>query len=128
MESYFLCSAKAVELIKPTKISKPFKSGYEEYGVDELYFVAILDFEKVETLYNSLTEEERFDFWCRELVAGTMDVSGLTIAEIKRKGLLVAIKEELGITTEKNIAMTIQNLAEKYNCTPIQFINKIYKK
>jgi hypothetical protein len=54
-----------------------------------------------------------------------MDVSKITLAEINRNGLLYTICEKIGLSQLHNQAMTIANLADKYNCNPIEFVNKI---
>jgi hypothetical protein len=54
-----------------------------------------------------------------------MDISKITLKGAKQKGLFVEIENKLNFTNETNRAMTIYNLAEKYNCTPIEFINKL---
>lgn len=125
MENYFLCSKSLVDLIKPGEVSKPFKSGYDtEIGVD--YFVAKLDFDKVKEEYKE-GQDGYEDFWCRECVSGTMDASTISVRQAKIYGLLVEIERKIGLTTERNIAMTIKNLSKRFNCTPVEFINKIAK-
>lgn len=126
MENYFLCSKAVVDFINPTKVSKPFKSGYS-FDKDEDYFVAVFDFNIINERYNNLTEDESVDFWCKEIVPGTMDVSSITLKGIKEWGLLMQIEMKLNLTSIRNIAMVIYNLSEKYNCTPIEFINKYTK-
>ena len=124
LNSYFLCSKKVIEFAKPSIISKPFKSGYS-FDLDEDYYIAVIDFEIVENHYNNLSPEKQEDFWLRELVPGTMDVSTITLKGLKKNGLFQEIEHKVGLTTYKNRAITIYNLCEKYNCTPIEFINKI---
>jgi hypothetical protein len=58
---------------------------------------------------------------------GIMDVSKITLKGVKENGLFFEIERKIGLTTIKNRAMTINNLSEKFNCTPIEFINKIVK-
>jgi len=123
-ENYFLCSKELVDVIKPECVSKPFKSGY--HWDDAVYFVALLDFDKVEEVY-LVSKATYDDFWCRECVGGTMDVSKITIKGSRENGLFVEIENRINLTTEKNIAMTIKELSDRFNCTPIEFINKINK-
>lgn len=126
MENYYLCSKKVVDFAKPTEVSKPFKSGYQ-HDLEDDYFIAVVDFEKIEEYYNNLPEEEqdKDDFWCRELVGGTMDVSTITLKGIKENGLFFEIESKIGLTTIKNRAMTIFNLSEKFGYTPVEFINRV---
>lgn len=121
-QNYFLCSKELVDVIKPEEVSKPFKSGY--HWDDSLFYVALLDFDNVKEVYE-VGQIGYDDFWCRECVSGTMDVSSITINGIKKLGLMAEIEIKTGLTTEKNIAMCIKNLSERFDCTPIQFINKI---
>lgn len=122
---YFLCSKTVIDAFPDIEHSKPFKSGYK-FELDEEYYVALLDFEKVEKYYNDdINNNNYIDFWCRECVGGTMDVSKITLKGAKNKRLFIEIEEKIGLTTERNQAMTIYNLSEKHNCTPIEFINKI---
>jgi hypothetical protein len=44
---------------------------------------------------------------------------------MRRNGILSEIAEKIMLTSGKNQAMTINELAEKYVCTPIELINKI---
>ena len=121
--AYFICSKSVIDFAKPTEVSKPFLSGYAD-ETDE-HFIASLDFEEVEKHYNQLSEEEQDYFWCQELVGGTMDVSGITLKGLKKNGVFLEIERTIGLTTTKNRAMTIDNLAQKFNCTPIELINKV---
>ena len=123
---YYLCSKSVVEIFKPFEVSKPFKSGYADDN-DE-YFVAWLNFEEVDRYYQA--NEEKIlnsddDFFCRECVPGQMDVSDMKIKDIKKNGLFFEIWQEFDLSQPKNIAMVIRNLADRENCTPAEFINKI---
>lgn len=122
-ENYFFCSKSMIDFVKPAKISKQFKSGF--YKDDNLYYVAVLNFDEVQAKYNQLSEDEQSDIMCRECVGGTMDVSSITLSGCRKNGLLFEISTKIGLTSEKNQAMTIKNLSERFNCTPIEFINKI---
>ncbi len=122
--TYFICSKKVIDFAKPTKVSKPFKSGYQ-YDLKDEYFIAVVDFDIVEKHYNQLSDDEQDDFWLQELVSGTMDVSKITLKGLKENGVWLEIERIIGLTTTKNRAMTLNNLSEKFNCTPIELINKI---
>jgi hypothetical protein len=124
--TYFICSKKVVDFAKPTEISKPFKSGYQ-HDLNNEYFIAVVDFDKIEEHYNQLSDDEQDDFWLQELITGTMDVSEITLKGLKENGIFFEIERIIGLTTTKNRAMTINNLSEKFNCNPIEFINKILK-
>lgn len=121
--NYFICSKKVIDFAKPKIVSKPFKSGYH-YENDE-NFIAVLDFDVCEEHYNRLTDDEQDDFWLQELVAGTMDVSKITLKGLKENGVFYEIEIKTGLTTTKNRAMILNNLSEKFNVTPIELINKI---
>lgn len=120
--NYFLCSKELIDVIKPTEVSRPFRSGYS--WDDAMYFIALLDFDKVKEVYE-VGKSGYDDFWCRECVGGTMDVSEITLRGARKNGLFVEIERKIGLTTERNIAMTIKELSDRFNCTPIEFINKI---
>ena len=124
--NYFLCSKKVVDFAKPENISKPFKSGWKCDKNSE-YFIAILNFQEIENHYNQLSKKEQDDFWCQEIVDGTMDVSKIKLKNLKENGIFFEIENVIGLTTIKNQAMTIYKLAEKFNCNPIELVNRIVK-
>ena len=121
--TYFICSKKVIDFAKPSDVSKPFKSGY--CNNDEEIYIAVLDFETCELHYNQLSDDEQDDFWLQELVSGTMDVSKITLKGLRENGVWFEIERIIGLTTTKNRAMTLNNLSEKFNCTPIELISKI---
>lgn len=122
--TYFICSKKVIDFAKPHELSKPFKSGYL-HNKDDEYFIAVLNFAVCETHYNQLSDDELDDFWLQEIVSGTMEVSKITLKGLRKNGIFFEIEKTIGLTTTKNIAMTLANLSEKFNCTPIELINKI---
>lgn len=128
---YYLCSLEVVKKFKPFHVSKPFIDYIDhenkKLADEEEHYVAWLNFAEVEKYYNeheAEIDESMIDFWCRECVPGTMDVSKISMKEAKKGGLFREIEQKLSITVERNRAMTIRNLAERFNCTPIQLINK----
>jgi hypothetical protein len=123
--TFFICGEKVIQAFPECEHSKPFKSGFE--NDDDNNYVALLDFEKVEQHYNQLPEDEQDDFWCRECVPGQMDVSKFTLSGMRKNGIFAEIRWKLDLTATRNQAMTIFNLAEKFNCTPLQLINKIVR-
>lgn len=129
-KSYFLCSEYVVECFPSLIKSKPFKSGFE-YDNECNYYVIILtdnEYKEIEDYYNGKVDDCDVDnFWLKEITPGTMDVKGITLKGIREHGLFMEIANILDLTTEKNQALSIFNLSEKYNCTPIEFINKIAK-
>lgn len=119
-KSYFLCTSDVVNQYPNEKKSKPFKSGWN-FDVKSDYYVALLDFDEVfEAKIGKLLLEHK----CYECTPGQMNISNITIANIKRDGLFYEIENKLHITTLWNQAMVISNLATKYMCDPIEFINK----
>ena len=122
--TYYICSKKVIDFAKPTEVSKPFKSGYL-YDKEDEYFIAVLDFDVCESHYNNLTDDEQDDFWLQELVAGTMDVSKITLKGLKENGVWFEIERVIGLTTTRNRAMTLNNLSEKFNYDPIKLIDGI---
>lgn len=123
---YYLCSKSVIDIFKPFEVSKPFKSGYADDNDD--YFVAWLNFEEVDRYYQA--NEEKIlnsdeEFFARECIPGQMDVSKLSINEIKKNGLFLEISKKIDFSSWKNIAMIIHNLSEREKCTPVEFINKI---
>lgn len=123
--TFFICGEKVIQAFPECEHSKPFKSGFE--NDDDNNYVAILDFDKVEQHYNKLPEDEQEDFWCRECVPGQMDVSKFTLSGMRKNGIFAEIRWKLDLTATRNQAMTIFNISEKFNCTPIQLINKIVR-
>lgn len=124
--AYYLCSKLVVELFKPFEVSKPFKSGYPDDN-DE-YFVAWLNFEEVDRYYQANEEKilnSKDDFFARECVPAQIDVLDMKIKDIKKNGLFYEIWQEFNLSQLKNKAMIIRNLADRENCTPVEFINKI---
>jgi hypothetical protein len=124
---YYLCSKSVVDLFKPFEVSKPFKSGYTDDNDD--YFVAWLNFEEVDRYYQA--NEEKIlnsdeEFYCRECVPGTMDVSNMEIKDIKKNGLFFEIFQISDVSKyDRNLPIIIHNLSEREKCTPVEFINKI---
>lgn len=123
-KTFFLCSEEVINRFPECEKSEPFKSGWD-FDEEDNYFVALLDFDE---LKKSEEEKPHVNFWCRECVPGTMSVSKITISSCRKAGLFTEIENKLNLTAERNQAMCIHNLSEKYNCTPIDFINKITKK
>ena len=121
-KQYFLCSQKVIEHFKNAEKSKPFKSGYR-FERDVNYYVAKLNFNEVEKYFNSI-EDLDVDFWCRECVDGSMGIKKIRITYAKKNGLFREIEEKINLTTEKNLAMVIKNLSNKYGLNPIEFIDK----
>jgi hypothetical protein len=122
---YFLCSESVIAYASPNIISMPFKSGYS-YDSHSDYFIAVIDFDKIQKHYNDMPESEKGDFWVRELIPGTMDVSKITLGILRVNGVFKGIEIKTGLTTGKNLAMAIHNLCEKFDCNPIEFIDKLY--
>lgn len=56
-----------------------------------------------------------------------MNVSKITLSGMRKNGIFAEIRWKLDLTDIRNQAMTIHNLSEKFNCTPIELINKIIK-
>lgn len=124
--TYFLCSKPVVDFAKPTEVSRPFKSGYKHD--EEEHFVAVIDFVEIEKHYHQLPENEQYGFWCKEIVPGTMDVSKITLKGMRENGVFLEISIKIELSTLHNIAMVLYNLSEKFNCTPIELINKVTKR
>lgn len=124
---YYLCSSEVVKKFKPFHVSKPFLDYIDEDDDSNECFVAWLNFAEVEKYYNeheAEIDELMINFWLRECVPGTMDVSNISMRQAKKGGLFREIEEKLSITVERNRAMTICNLAQRFNCTPVQLIDK----
>jgi hypothetical protein len=123
---YYLCSKSVVELFKPFEVSKPFKSGYTDDNDD--YYVAWLNFDEVDRYYKANEEKILIsddEFHCHQCIPGQMDVSEMKIRHIKKNGLFMEVNNNFDLCLYKNIAMVIRNLADRENCTPVEFINKI---
>lgn len=121
-KEYYLCSEAVIKAFPDAERSKPFKSGYS-FDAKTNYYVAVLDYEKAATYYATLPKEN--DFWLWECSPGTMDVSELTKAGMKRSGIFAEMENVIGLTKDNNRAMTIRNMADKFGQNPIEFINSI---
>jgi hypothetical protein len=123
---FHLCGKDVVDFFKPFYVSKLFKSGFQFETNDE-YYIAWINFEEIEKQYNEVilpNENSNFNFWSRECVPGTMNHSKISMRNAKKIGLLLEISQKIDITSQRNQAMTICNLSEKYGCNPVQLINK----
>ena len=124
-KEYFLCSKIVADSFPECEKSNPMPTGYYIY---EPVFIVSIDFDKIEKMYNSLSTDKQVDFWCWQLVPGTMDVSKMTLKGIRENGLLLEIERKTGLTTAKNEAMCVFNLCEKFGLEPMYFAKKITKK
>ena len=125
--SYFLCTKEVVEVFKPFELSKPFLDYIDADDDSSEHYVAWLNFAEVEKYYNekeSKIDEEMISFWLQECVPGTMDVSKVSMRQAKQFGLFREIEDKLLLTVARNRAMTICNLSQRFNCNPIQLVNK----
>lgn len=129
-KNYYLCSQAVIDFANPTEVSKPFKSGYE--WDDDVYYVALIDFENVEKHYNEVIQpfneksaEPDIDFWCRECVSGTMEDALISLKKANEKGFFVEIENKLNLTNERNRAMIICNMAQNRGISPVELINKM---
>lgn len=123
---FHFCGKDVVNFLKPFYVSKPFKSGFE-FETNDTHYVAWVNFEEIEKHYNEVIlpdENSDLDFWSRECVPGTMDHSKISMRNAKKIGLLLEISQKIDITSQRNQAMTICNLAHRHDCNPVQLINK----
>ena len=128
MKSYYLCSGGVFKTFPQFEYSKPFKSGYSNpfksgYEKNDKFYIAYLEddqYKLIEDYYN----QNNPGYWIVECVPGTISVENLFIKSIKKNGLFLEIEKVIGLTNESNIAMVIYNLSQKFNCTPINLINK----
>ena len=108
--------------MKPAIVSAPLRWD------KDYVFVAMLNFEECETYFQSLSEEYSGpEFWLRECVPGSMDVSEITIRKARSKGLFNVIKKYLDLTQTNNLAMIIRNVADREGLSPVELFNKIDK-
>lgn len=124
--AFHFCGKAVVDFLKPFYVSKPFKSGFQ-FETNDNYYVVWLNFEEIEKHYNEVIlpdENLDVDFWSRECVPGTMNHSKISMRNAKKIGLLLEISQKIDITSQRNQAMTICNLSEKYGCNPVQLINR----
>lgn len=122
--SYFLCSQDVVDTFKPFEVSKGFVSGYDDGDRDNLNYVAWLNFSEVQKYYDEhkIDETDR-NFWLQEFSGGLMDVTSIKLKDLKNNTFL-EIERTLGLTTTKNIALTLNELCSNYGMNPIAFVNK----
>lgn len=118
--NYFLCGADVVKRIKPLMVSKPLN----RYG--EEAYIAALNFPEVEAIWKSFAEDEQPDeFWADECVDGLMDVSDARIKKLKRDGLFNWLCDEIGMSKNNNVAMSIYKIARQEGLTPVELFNKL---
>ncbi|CCG99822.1 hypothetical protein FAES_1812 [Fibrella aestuarina BUZ 2] len=129
-DEFYLCSATVIEHLQPKIVSKPFRSGYDS-DKDTRYYVAQFDYQDAKSYYKGVIEpfneksRVHCNFWFRTCSRGHIDVSQITMTNCRRLGLFVAIEQAVNLTQPQNIAIAIGELADKFNCSPIEFINKI---
>ena len=128
---YYLCSNEVVNHFPDLEKSNSFKSGYD-WDIDSDYFViSVDDYKPIDKYYKEVVEPYNeksncpIDFWLRPVCGSTLDSTQITLKQIRKIGLFLAIENELNLTKETNRAFAIYSLSQKYNCTPIDFINKI---
>lgn len=130
---YYLCSQAVIDHLLPLEMSSAFKSGYSDED-DTKYYVARLDHTYGDAYYKKVIEpfnkhsNIHIDFWYRSCTPGTMDTETIRLKDCRKYGLFKIIEEETGLTTERNRAMVICNLADEMNCTPVEFINLLNEK
>lgn len=135
-KQYFLCSSIVVEQLPEliTEKSNPFKSGYD-WDNEDYYVFETSQYKKIADYYDKVIapdveknpESKNQNWWLRGCTWSQLDASMITKKQCKELGLFVAIERELNLTKETNRAYAIYSLAQKYNCSPIEFINSISK-
>lgn len=123
-KEYYLCSESIIRCFPDINRSNFFKVGYDDW--DDIC-VAELDFSSVQAKYFDLGEPE--DFWCQELVGyGSIPnsaIEGITIASIKREGLLRDIVDKMPLTKLTDIAWVFCLLCHNYGLSYIEMGNKL---
>lgn len=114
---YFLCSEKAVKILKPENVSR----GLKKY--DGQNHIAVLKFEEVEAVYNSLSDDEKDGFYVQEIIEGQISADEYDPNEFD---LFHYINVELGFCKPENECYFIYNLAKNEGLTPIDLFNKLY--
>jgi len=122
MLSYFLCSEQVFNLFQEFEYSIGFEGGYKHD--EEIYRIGLVNFVKINEFYILNDGDSFTNFWCRECVSGSMDVSKISLSGIKKNGIFLEMENKIGLTTETNRAMAIKNLSEKFGLNPIEFIDK----
>lgn len=125
-KTFSICTELVVKLLKPTEVSKPFKSGYI-YDKNINYYIAVLNYSECKKIYNSLPEEQQILFSVIELEPGLIGVSKITLTGMNKNGIHREITHITCLAKDRHIAMILYNLSKKYDCSPIEFINKISK-
>ena len=131
---YYLCTQSVVDFFKPFEVSKPFKSGYS-FDSETNYYAVWLHFPEIDKQFKEVIEPanseliagEEIDFMAFECIAGQMDVSKISLKSAKKDGLFSHIENVIGLTKDRNRAMTIFNIAQQYGITPVELINKMMK-
>ena len=122
LKEYYLVSEGVFISYPLTEYSKPL----ERYGGDVR--IAILDFDDFKDWYEALDDETRWeeDIYAQEITrANTTDFD---ILELDNTNLFEYLCESLGVSTEKNVAALIGEMANEMGVTPIEFFNYIHDK
>ncbi len=120
-KEYFLCSKEIIDLMSPEEQS-PY---LDRFGEDVC--IAFLDFPKLEEKYKLLEEEHpaKYFGWCREITRANTYCGQFSLSEGKKRGLFNWIIEEIGASTEKNVAAIIGEICYELDITPIELFNKV---
>jgi len=126
---FYLCSKEVAERMKLKIISKPLiQEGAEVY-------IGLLNFEELNEFYHAVIVpeyagkniDEMADFWANECSPGAVDVSKITMRKIKNFGLFPVIFEATNLSTSRNLAMVIRNIADREGISVFDLFNKIAK-
>lgn len=123
-KEFYLCGQAVVDQFKPEEVSKPISYGQEEDN--EKVYIAVINFKEVEKYYNQNEDNLGSDFWARELVAGTMDTDKISLKKVKKENFFSVMRRVLDLSTERNLAMCVHNIAEREGMSPIELFNLLH--
>ena len=122
---FYLCSKEVVKRMKLKVVSKPVI--WEEKEV----FIALINFDELEKHHDNSIKYiydatgEWVDFWANECVPGYIDVKKITMRSIKKNGLFQSLWHHTNLSNSRNLAMAIQNIAEREGINPFELFNKL---
>lgn len=116
-KEYYLCSQKAIDILKPKEVSK----GLSKY--DGKNYIAVLDFDEVTNIYNKLSEEEQDEFYVQEIVEGQIYCDDFDYNEYN---LFDYINNVLSFGKIENECYCIYSIARNEGLNPLELFNKLY--
>lgn len=126
-KEYYLISNDAFDDYKPSEYSHPLiRSLYGEY--DEVR-IAVINFDKFEEYYNSLSEDYIVSklIYAQEITGTNIDIDEFNIDHIRTNNLFKYILDMFGVTGNKNVCALIGGISEKFKMSPIELFDHLHE-